>query len=154
MNFNFSFKTNISPKEPACWFVFRKEKILTWTDGTATKPLLIRAADLPGINCEKAVHVGILDGIDCYAVEDMTVNGIEITGAEWVPLRQPYGKFDDQMFHIYGRARQLLTWAENSRFCGRCGNSMALKSDERCFVCSSCGFISFPPDIAGGHCVD
>ena len=144
MNFNFNYQKIISSEELAFWFILRNENVLVLTYGNATKPILIRAKDIPQINVEKALHIGVSDGINCYTFDDKTETGIEIAGAEWVPLRLPYGKFDFEMFHIYGRARQLLTWAENNRFCGRCGNPMELKPDERCFVCPACGFISFP----------
>lgn len=144
MNYNFNFQKDIEKEEPAYWFIFQKDKIMTLAEGNATQPLLVRGRDIPHINLAKALHVGSLNGINCYAASDPAENRIEIPGTEWVPLRSPYGKFDDEMFLIYGRARQLLTWAENNRFCGRCGNPMALKPDERCFVCSSCGYVSFP----------
>lgn len=144
MNFNFSFQNQISFDEPAFWFVFREDRILTLTDGNATKPLFVRARDVPAINARYALHVGVLDGVNCYAASDDPEQSIDIPGTEWVHLRLSYGKCDDEMFQIYGRARQLLTWAENNRFCGRCATPMALKSDERCFVCPSCGLVSFP----------
>lgn len=146
MNFDFHYNGNsrISREENAYWFIFKNEKILTQTDGNATKPLLIRAQDIPQINIEKALHTGVLNRINCYAIFDQTEKGIEITNTEWVPLRLSYGKFDYEMFQIYGRARHLLLWAENNRFCGRCGKPLELKSDERCFHCPSCGFASYP----------
>ncbi len=144
MNFNFNFQKDIDPEELAYWFIFQKDKILTLTDGNATKPLLIRAKDIVHIDPEKALHVGSLNDINCYAASAPAGNGIEIPHTEWVALRLPYGKFDHELFPIYGRARQLLTWTENNRFCGRCGNAMELKPDERCLACSSCGYVSFP----------
>lgn len=143
-NFNYDFQENIPSNENAYWFIFRNEKLLTKADGSSTKPLLIRAQDIPQFNIEKALHVGFLDHINCYAIFDHTESGIEIPDTEWVSLRLDYGKFDDEMFQIYGRARHLLLWTENNRFCGRCGNPMTLKSDERCFLCPSCGFTSYP----------
>lgn len=146
MNFNFTyhFQENIPPGKNAYWFIFRKEKIMTKTFGNSTKPLFIKAQDIPQLDIEKALHVGVLNNADCYAVFDRTESGIAIPDTEWVSLRLGYGKFDDEMFQIYGRARHLLLWAENNRFCGRCGNPVALKSDERCFLCPSCGFTSYP----------
>lgn len=146
MNFTFhyNFQNIISSEENAYWFIFKKEKVLAATEGTRTRPLLIRAKDIPGLKIEDALHVGELDHISCYAVFDQTEEGIEIPGTEWVLLRLGYAKFDYEMFQIYGGAKHLLTWAENNRFCGRCGTSMALKSDERCFLCPSCGFASYP----------
>ncbi len=143
-NFNYHFQENIPPEENAYWFIFRNEKILTKTSSGSTKPLLARVLDIPQLNIEKAMHVGVWDSIQCYAVFDQTEDGMAIPGTEWVSLRWDYGKFDDEMFYIYGRSLHLLVWAQNNRFCGRCGNAMALKPDERCFLCPSCGFLSFP----------
>ena len=92
----------------------------------------------------KALHVGLLNSIPCYVVFDRTEGGVVVPGTEWVSLRWGYGKFAEEMFQVYGRAQHLLLWAGNNRFCGRCGNSMALKSDERCFHCPACGFTSYP----------
>jgi len=146
MDFRFhcNFQNHVFPEEKAYWFIFKKEKILAATEGTGTRPLLIRANEIPGLNVQDALCVGTLDGTSCYAVLDRTEHGVEIPGTEWVALRLAYGKFDYEMFQIYGGASHLLLWAENNRFCGRCGNPLALKSDERCFLCPSCGFTSYP----------
>jgi len=106
--------------------------------------LLIKAQDIPFIDITDALHMGELDRIRCYAVLDRTERGFEIPGAEWVSLRLAYGKFDYDLFQIYGGVRHLLLWAENNRFCGRCGHPLKLESDERCFGCASCGFKSYP----------
>jgi NAD+ diphosphatase len=143
-NYNYHFQENIPPQETSYWFIFRDEKILTGTCGNSTRPLLIAPRDLPQLNTEKALHVGLLNNIHCYAVFDQTDSGFALPDTEWVSLRWEYGKFDDEMFYVYGRALHLLVWAQNNRFCGRCGNAMALKSNERCFLCPSCGFLSFP----------
>lgn len=143
-NFNYHFQENIPPEENACWFIFRNEKVLAKTCGNSTKPLFIKAQDIPRLDIQKALHVGLLNDINCYALFDQTEDGIQIPDTEWVSVRWGYGKFDDEMFHVYGRAQHLLFWAQNNRFCGRCGNPTALKSDERCFLCPSCGFTSYP----------
>lgn len=144
MTFNVCFQKNIDLDEPAFWFVFHKDNILTVLDGEATKPMQIRGNHIASVSPENALHVGVLNGVNCYAVSDDTGQSVNIPNTAWVPLRQSLGRFDEEMFLMYGRARQLLTWAENNRFCGRCGNPMSLKQDERCLVCSACGNISFP----------
>lgn len=144
MKFNYNYKNTVSPEENAYWFIFKNENILILTDGSSTKPLLIKALDISQLNIRDALHVGGLDNLNCYAVMDQSENGIHIPGTEWISLRRSYGKFDFEMFRIYGRARHILLWADNNRFCGHCGNPMGLKSDERCFLCSSCGFTSYP----------
>lgn len=146
MDFDFSFhyQDKIPREEPAYWFIFRQEKILAATEGNNTKPLLMQGGDLPALDTDRALHIGRLDGVDCYALADDTPEGLVLPHTEWVGLRRSAGRFDEQMFHIYGRARQLLLWAENNRYCGRCGNRTALKTDERCFLCPSCGLAAYP----------
>ncbi len=146
MNFDnqYRFKNSIPLTEDACWFIFRQEKVLSAAGGSIPEPLFIKAQDIPGLNAGKALHVGQLDRIDCYAVSDASETGIDLPGTKWVSLRPSDGKIDEELFWIFGRARHLLLWSENSRFCGRCGNPTALKSDEQCFLCPSCGLASYP----------
>lgn len=145
MNFDgqYRFKNNIPLTEKVYWFIFRQDKILTAIADSVTKPLCVAAQDLPGIRIDTALHVGRLDAIDCYAIPD-DEEKIELPETQWVPLRLFHGKFNEEMFWIYGRARHLLTWSVNNRFCGRCGNPPALKSDERTYFCPSCGLVSYP----------
>lgn len=144
INFCFSYKKDISLEENAYWFIFQNENILTLTDGNTTLPLLIKGRNIHQLDIEKALHIGELNGINCYATFDHTKSGSAIPDTEWVPLRMSYGKFNQEMFFIYGRARHLLLWAQNNRYCGQCGNHLELKSDERCLQCPSCGFCSYP----------
>lgn len=145
MNFDgqYHFVRSIPLAANAYWFIFRQEEVLAATDGEATKPLFINAREIPGLNIDRALHVGRLNSIDCYAVSDYE-RKIVLPETQWVPLRQSYGKFSDEMFGIYGRARHLLLWSENNRFCGRCGHPTTLKTDERAFLCPSCSLVSYP----------
>lgn len=111
LNFDFKYKREISIDESAYWFIFHNENILTLINGSATLPLLIRGIDIPQLDIEQALQIGELDGINCYATFDYTKSGLSIPDTEWVPLRMSYGKFDQEMFYIYGRARHLLLWA-------------------------------------------
>ena len=71
-HFCFNYQKNVSPDEEAYWFIFRKEKVLTSIDGDIRKPLHIRSCNLPQINIEKALHIGQLNQINCYALIDST----------------------------------------------------------------------------------
>ncbi|MCU4164951.1 NAD(+) diphosphatase [Carboxylicivirga caseinilyticus] len=41
-------------------------------------------------------------------------------------------------------ARQLKTWYERNKFCGKCGSPNQWKTDERAIVCSSCNNVLYP----------
>jgi NAD+ diphosphatase len=45
---------------------------------------------------------------------------------------------------LLGRARQLLDWHENHRFCGRCGGKTAQVPQEYSFKCDSCSLYFYP----------
>lgn len=144
INFNLNYKKDICIDEDAYWFIFQDENILTLTNGNSTLPLFIKGKNIPQLDIEKALHIGELNGINCYAAFDNIESGLVIPDTEWVSLRLSYRKFSTDMFVIYGRARHLLLWAQNNKFCGQCGHRLELKSDERCLLCSSCGFSSYP----------
>ncbi|GLQ32674.1 NAD(+) diphosphatase [Litoribrevibacter albus] len=45
---------------------------------------------------------------------------------------------------LLGRARQLLDWHENHRFCGRCGGKTEQVPQEYSFKCSDCSLYFYP----------
>src|SRR4051812_5785587 len=56
----------------------------------------------------------------------------------------PFGELGEGFLGLAGRAFQLAEWARTHRFCGVCGNPMALAEGERSFKCSRCGNIAYP----------
>ena len=62
----------------------------------------------------------------------------------WVPLRQLYGKLDDIVWTMAGRAEQIVSWDRTHRFCGRCGTETVTQPAERARRCPSCGQLAFP----------
>ena len=65
-------------------------------------------------------------------------------GTEYRNLREVMSRFPEPLGVLAGRARQLLEWDRDHRFCGRCGSAMQDKSDERAKVCPACQHLCFP----------
>jgi NAD+ diphosphatase len=76
--------------------------------------------------------------------------------ASWVPrdreppaghvfrsMRALFGRHDDTMLAIAGRAYQIVEWARTHRFCGACGQPMVLQPGERAMRCA-CGHTAYP----------
>ena len=59
-------------------------------------------------------------------------------------LRRLLGAVDDEVLAVAGRARQLLQWSRNHRFCGRCGGRTRAKTDERARFCPDCEQTWYP----------
>jgi NAD+ diphosphatase len=64
-------------------------------------------------------------------------------GYEFRNLRTFFGRFDDDMLSVAGRAFQVADWARNHRFCGACGRPMHRADGERAMRCE-CGHVSYP----------
>jgi NAD+ diphosphatase len=89
-----------------------------------------------GVDAPDAVYLGELDGQPCWAVDAEPRGG--------TPLMGLYGKVDDLLFTIAGRAVQLVEWQRTHRFCGRCGTPTDAVAGERAKRCPTCGLLAFP----------
>ena len=58
-------------------------------------------------------------------------------------LRSLFGRLDDPMMAIAGRAFQLADWARTHRYCGACGKPMKRADNERVMRCE-CGHSAYP----------
>ena len=63
---------------------------------------------------------------------------------QWFGLRDVLPDLDEDAGFLAGRALQILNWERNNRFCGRCGERMEPRTDERSMRCPACGFLQYP----------
>ena len=136
----------VSPGErsgPAWWFAFQENKLLvdTRTEPVAV-PLLVDFKEL-GLIAIRPNYLGKLDGRHCYAVE-VAEGTISPAGMAFEGLRQLYGRLDEDLFWIAGRAVQIIDWDRTHQFCGRCGAPLRAKRTERAKECPQCGLLHFP----------
>lgn len=64
-------------------------------------------------------------------------------GHEFRGLRTLFGRFEDDMLALAGRAFQVAEWARTHRFCGACGKPMHKAEGERAMRCE-CGHTNYP----------
>lgn len=66
-------------------------------------------------------------------------------GWDWRDLRSLLSHIAAEFFFVAGRAIQLLEWARNHQYCGRCGSATRLDpAGERSRICTACGFGAYP----------
>ena len=65
-------------------------------------------------------------------------------GMLWQGLRALYGRLDDSLFALAGRALQYVDWDRTHQFCGRCGTPTVHRSGERARECPACALIVYP----------
>jgi len=91
--------------------------------------------------------LGVDDGTPVWAVGvDAAQAGetIDALGGDLVHLRPLFGTVLDSDWALAGRAAQVLTWARDHRFCGRCGTPTESHASDRALQCPACGMQSFP----------
>ena len=65
-------------------------------------------------------------------------------GLEASSLRQVFGSLPPGHWELAARAKQLLSWDIDSRFCGRCGSPAQLTERELAKRCPACAHVEYP----------
>ncbi len=137
------FTPLVSPRaHPApATFVFRGDEILaraddlSFPDGAACAALGLREADFH--------PVGLLGETYCRAAW-LAKEAVAPEGHAFAGLRSLFGRHDDGLVAIAGRARTIVEWARTHRFCGACGGPTEPMPGERAMKCASCGHHAYP----------
>ena len=65
-------------------------------------------------------------------------------GFSWVTVRSQFALMDDEKSYPVARAKALLEWRRDSRFCGRCGARLVESTTFTAMECPECGNQIFP----------
>jgi len=68
----------------------------------------------------------------------------EITGFQWLGLRNFLESISESEFQSAGRALQILRWHFDHQFCGRCGNPTVQHTQDLAKSCIACGIDFYP----------
>lgn len=118
------------------WFVFKDSKLLVHQDTLypfQKKPLPLA----------RSLYMGTFDSHHIFAGE---ISSPEPPPAEgvWMDIKMLYGKIDDALIGLAGRAVQLIAWDRTHAFCGQCGSRTIERTNERAKECPECGMLAFP----------
>ncbi len=155
MNENF-VSAVVSPDNravPALWFLFCNFDLLVFLDGQgqASLPHVVNptSLQLKGFRVVRQQYFGYLQNGSkqhCFTAE-LIPEGDDPQppeGMALMHLRRLYGRFDESMLWLAGRAVQLVDWDRTYQFCGRCGSRTHTASHERVKVCPNCDHTSYP----------
>lgn len=118
----------------ANYFVFKGSDIYQAFDADGNwQPL----TELPKGEILNQHFLGSYGSTACYAVE-------VAEGEGFANLRMLFGKTDNFMFSLAGRAIQVVDWYRDHRFCGVCGTKTNIHATDRATHCPSCGHICYP----------
>lgn len=91
-----------------------------------------------GVDLGQAICLGTLDGRPCFAV------AVDRDHEAALPLMALWGRVDEVVWTVAGRAVQLVEWERTHRFCGRCATPTEPAPGERARRCPECGLLAFP----------
>jgi NAD+ diphosphatase len=143
MSFEPEFTLPATESDRSLWFIFHKGKLLTKAGGEGQ--LIPRSRDLANADISP-IHkhyLGKLDGLPCYAAV-LADNHISSDGFEIEDLRRLFGRLEEELIWVAGRANQLVDWSQSHQFCGRCGHATENKQDERAKICPQCSLVNYP----------
>ena len=127
----------------AVWIGIRGMDVLVLDRGDHDElPIAAEPAAL-GITPVRTLYLGELDGVPCRSAElDDAHEAPE--GMAFRTLRELYGRIDEQLWTLAGRAAQFVEWDRTHLHCGRCGTPTEHAPGERARRCPACGLSAFP----------
>lgn len=146
----FSLKTPFIPgvragdtiSSPSFFFYFCNEKLLT-IGGNKETTLCTSSPSQLGIQLKFCQYFGNYGGTDCFVAEPQETFSPD-SSMQLCGLRSLFGRLEDDLFTLAGRAIQVLHWHKEHQFCGKCGTAMKNREAELAKICPHCRFISYP----------
>ncbi len=125
-----------------CWFLVTDAGLVVRNDPDGVA--LPGSADVVtlGLDAERALYVGRLNGEDCFALHVEAAPTLAPYAVQ--NLRSLYATLGDDRFIAAGRGVQLATFALTHRHCGRCGRPTQRQLGEHSVRCDPCNLSCYP----------
>ncbi len=125
---------------PSLWFLFRERALLVHDRETI---VLVENPAALGLETDPPLYLGRLGDRHCFAAA-LPHDADPPVETRFSDLRALFGRLDEPIFALAGRAVQLVEWDRTHRFCGRCATATEPSRGERSRRCPRCRLIVFP----------
>jgi len=131
------------PGDDSLCFVFQQTSLLVAAGPSGAQ--LPGFADLASLGAAplRRLYLGTLGERGCYAFEYDAATRVP-PDLLWQGLRALYGRLEDDLFALAGRALQYIDWDRTHQYCGRCGTPTRHRTSERARECPECAQIVYP----------
>lgn len=151
-NVSHVFISKITPVEiiekPSLWFIFCDQLLLLKKDSTQNPiPDFQEHAFFAdnNIDLDSEHYLGIWQNQHCYCAHISNIPTLFQHDYTFKPLREAaLSLLNTELFHIAGKALQIINWDKNHLYCSRCKNKLRLSTEERSKVCDACQLHFYP----------
>ncbi|MBB6214643.1 NAD+ diphosphatase [Anaerosolibacter carboniphilus] len=125
------------------WFVFHNDRLLIkvgnegWEIPTQKDLMVLERRP------EKYHFLGKIKEANCFSAE-LSTDEVQGEHMIFVGLRELFGKIDEALFWLAGKAIQIVNWDKTYQFCGQCGSPTVTKDNEFAKLCPVCGLTNYP----------
>ena len=125
----------------ALYFVCLGDELLSISDQGVPRPVTADEFRWVDLAVDYKHYLGRWENRACYA---LAANGKPPEGFASTGLRAWLGRVEPDFFALAGRAKQIVAWHRDHRYCGRCGNENEERETDRAKVCSRCELATYP----------
>ncbi len=125
------------------WVAVDAGRVLLLEDGSRLPLPVLRNFGLTGLDVAHRHYLGTLDDRHVFAVA-LREPGAAPPGMYFEDLRRLLVAADPFLYGLAARARQVLDWASDHRFCSRCGQPATAHVADRAMVCTACDYTQYP----------
>ncbi len=134
--------------QPVWCFVFNAGSLLVKVqNGIINVPVKLTLEELKAWE-KTRFYLGRLNDCDCYCIETDENAAVDKAAVPeemiFKKFRSLFGRIDEEIFMLAGKAAQILDWHKKSQYCGSCGSKTETKQDELAKVCLNCSNIIYP----------
>lgn len=129
----------------ALYFVCLGDELLSISEQGIPRP--VTADEFRWVDLEVTYkhYMGRWGNQGCFALaaerprRSEALEGFAVTG-----LRAWLGRVEPDFFYLAGRAKQIVEWHRDHRYCGRCGSLNEEHVTDRAKYCGECGLTTYP----------
>ena len=129
----------------ALYFVCLGDEILSISEQGIPRPVTADEFRWVDLDVTYRHYLGRWGNQGCFALAaerpagSAALEGFAVTG-----LRAWLGRVEPDFFYLAGRAKQIVEWHRDHRYCGRCGSLNEEHPTDRAKHCSECGLTTYP----------
>ena len=128
-------------EDDALYFTFLGNDLLSISEHGIPRPVTGDEFRWLDLDVRFKHYLGRLDGKACYA---LTAKGTPPEGFAASGLRSWLGRVEPELFYLAGRAKQIVDFDRDHRYCGRCGSLTDEQAEDRAKRCEECGTVVYP----------